>query len=155
MRQSGNRLSHSLTAQGLPFEIIVMRSFLLDQSNKATWPKSGLPCVSCGLTREPILKIKIFNIVQNLMKLPPFLRTLGIFHFTITPSSEVHFGLYKLHQIQNEEISAMRLFPRETYDFIFLWFTKDLCHLAPFTSCMKSFRLRGLSRIHFWITPSH
>ena len=72
----------------------------LDQSEGDTWPNPSLPCVSCGLALEPI--VKIFNIVQILMKLPPFLRTLGNFPFTITPSSEVRFGPFKLRRIQNE-----------------------------------------------------
>lgn len=102
----------------------------------ATWPNPDLPCVSCGLAHEPILKIKIFNIVQNSMKLPPFLRTLGNFHFTIDPSSGVCFGLFKLCWIQNEEIFAMGLFQGETCNFQISSDLQGICviwHLLPLT----------------------
>jgi len=51
--------------------------------------------------------------------LPLSQRTKRELLFMINPSSKVHFRPFKLRWIQNEEISAMRIFSRAAYDFCF------------------------------------
>lgn len=59
-----------------------------------------------------------------LEEMPPFSKDKGSLPFVITSSSEVCFSPFKLHQIQSENIYAMRLFSGLTLDFHFpLWGT--------------------------------